>query len=173
MTVRRILLGLGLCCGLALAGCAGMHQATQTGFQTQANRICTTMNTSPYLDTKPRFDQSLRRRKAGLDQLALQHPPAREQQTYRALLRHMQRIYVFDKEHESAEIRAARQAKLEMLRMKKGQRPTLRLEKRLLVVTNRQIGGDFKQKFREARTLGLTDCNIAVTTASLTEVVKG
>ena len=172
MTVRRIfLLGLVPGCALAVAGCAGMRHATQTAFQARANHICTRINTSPYLDTKPRFDQDLRKTKAGLDELARLHPPAREQRTYRALLGHMRRIYVFDKEHESAEIGAARQAKLEMLRMKKGQRPTLRLEKRLAALTFRQLGRDMSQKVREARSLGLTDCNIVATTGTV-ELVR-
>jgi hypothetical protein len=149
-----------------------MHHSTETAFQTRANHICSRINTSPYLDTKPRFDQDLRKTKAGLDELGRLHPPAREQLTYRALLGHMQRIYVFDRENESAEIAAARQAKLEMLRTTKGQSPTLRLEKRLLAVTDRQVGRDITQKFREARTLGLTDCNIVATSGTITLVTK-
>jgi hypothetical protein len=90
----RFLLLLAPCCALALAGCAGMP-ASATAFQAQANRICTKINTSPYLDTKSRFDRDLRKTKAGLDELARLHAPAKEERTYRALLTHMRRIYVF------------------------------------------------------------------------------
>jgi hypothetical protein len=145
-----------------------MHR-TETAFQIQANRICTRINTSPYLDTKARLDQDLRKTKAGLDELARLHPPQRELPTYRALLTAMRRIYVFDMAHESAEIALAQQGKEDDTRLMRGQKlkPLTGLAKRLVPLTFQQTGRDLRRRGRDSRTLGLTACNTEVGTAPL------
>jgi hypothetical protein len=145
-----------------------MH-GTETAFQTRANRICTRINTSPYLDTKARWDQDLRKTKAGLDELARLQPPKHERPTYRALLTVMERIYVFDRAHESAEIALAQQAKRNDTRMMRGQKlePFKGVAKRLVALTFQQTGRDLRQRARDSRTLGLAACNTEVGTAPL------
>jgi hypothetical protein len=144
-------------------------QRSEAAFQTQANRICTSINTSPCLDTKARFDQDLRKTKAGLDQLARLHPPKHERSTYRALLTAMQRIYVFDKVHESAEIALAQQGKRDDARLLRGQKlkPFEGVAKRLVALTFQQTGRDLTQRGRDARALGLASCDTEGTVSAI------
>ena len=152
-------------CALALAGCAGMHRS-ETPFQVRANRICTRINTSPFLDTRARFDQVLRKTREGLTELARLHAPRSERSTYRALLAHMQRIYAFTKAHVPAEIALARQGNRELKRWMHGGPKPRPFGKRLTALTKRQVGMDYTEKFRDARALGLTACNTVSSTGT-------
>jgi hypothetical protein len=168
----RVVLLLVPSCAVCLVGCGGMH-ASETAFQSRASQICTVINTSPYLDTKGRFDRSLRKTEIGLRKLALLRPPAGKEHVYRAMLTHMRRIYLFDKAHEREEIAFARQAARQDKQLLKGQHPKLRGGKRLASLTFRQVGRDYEQKLREAQTLGLTACNTETGTARLHTIVNG
>ena len=163
-----LLLLLPACCAFASAGCAGM-QRTETAFQTQGNRICTRINTSPYLGTKARWDRDLRKTKAGLDELSRLRPPQRHRAAYQALLMAMRRIYVFDKAHERAEIALAQQGLRNDRRMRRGQKlkPFTGVAKRLVALTFRETGRDLTQRIRDSRTLGLSACNTVGTVSAI------
>ena len=159
MRDRRLLVLILPGCVVALAGCAYMQHRSETAFQARANRICTRINTSPFLDTRARFDQDLRKTKEGLTELARLHAPRRERSTYRALLAHMQRIYVFTRAHVPAEIALARQGNRELKRWMRGGPKPGPFGRRFAALTTRQVGRDYDEKFRDARLLGLTACN--------------
>jgi hypothetical protein len=146
-----------------------MQHRSETAFQTRANRICTRINTSPFLDTKARFRHDLRKTEAGLTELARLHAPRSERRTYRALLMHMQRIYVFTKAHVPAEIALARQGSRELKQWMSGGPKPGPFGRRLTALTARQVGRDYREKFRDARSLGLTACNTVSSTAALRE----
>ena len=167
MRNRRLLVLILPGCVVALAGCTYMQHRSETAFQVRANQICTRINTSPFLDTRARFDQDLRKTKEGLAELARLQAPRRERNTYRALLAHMQRIYVFTKAHVPAEIALARQGNRELKRWMRGGPKPGPFGKRLTALTARQVGRDYTEKFRDARALGLTACNTVSTTAAL------
>jgi hypothetical protein len=136
-----------------------MQHRSETAFQVRANRICTRINTSPFLDTKARYDHDLRKTEKGLTELARLHAPRSKRSTYRALLAHMQRIYVFTKAHVPAEIALARQGNRELKRWMRGGPKPGPFGRRFAALTTRQVGRDYDEKFRDARLLGLTACN--------------
>jgi len=165
---RRLLVLLLPSAVLALAGCGGMHRS-ETAFQTRANRICTRINTSPFLDTRARLDRHLLKTRVGMTQLARLHAPKSERRTYRALLAHMQRIYVFTKAHVPAEIALARQGNRELKRWMNGGPKPGPFSQRFAALTARQVGRDYSEEFHDARSLGLTACNTVRGTDALRE----
>jgi hypothetical protein len=148
-----------------------MHRS-ESAFQTQANRICTRINTSPYLDTKARYAQDLRKTRTGLAELGHLHPPKKERSTYRALLTHMKRIYMFTKAHVPAEIALARQGQKQLRRLARGQK-TRPFGTRFVALTSRQVGHDYNDRVLDSRTLGFPACDMVGTTGKLRAVGSG
>jgi hypothetical protein len=161
-------------CAVVLSGCTGAHSSSATPFRVRANAICARINTSPFLDTKARYDADLRKTRLGLDQLARLERSAPDKREFRDLVRSMRTIYAFDRAHESAEIALALESKRVDERVMKGLRPRWgKAARRFVALTSREIGSDYDKKFRVARALGLTACNTVGTVTPIREGGSG
>jgi hypothetical protein len=163
--VKRItLVVLGV---VVLAGCGVAHRSV-TPFQARANAICARINTSPFLDTKSRYDADLRRTALGLRQLSSLGASAPNLREFGDLVGSMRAIYAFDRAHESQWVALAQVGKRVDARMMRGLRPRWpKDQQRFMAMVSRQTGGYEDEKFHNAKALGLNACNEVSSVASL------